>query len=751
MTEAASDGVRRSRAGCGAPASLRPARALGRPRRRAQSGRVAVVEPLIRVAEASPSSPVAPPAARQAVVRTPLLRRLCAASDLSVATIVAPAGYGKTTLLSQWAERDPRMVLWVALEPEDDDADIVESRLAAVEEEPGLLVLVDDVHVLRSREALDMLGRLLDRAAPGTTVALAARRAPALPLARLRAQGRLLEIGADELALTGRDAEALLRRAGVLLPRRDALALAERVEGWPAALFLAALSLRSGTPAAAVAGDDRFLADYLESEHLAGLSSSQRRFAAQTSMLDELTSAACDSLLDRSDSGRMLESLESAGVVVPLDHRRRRYRYPRVVRDLLRAELERSEPERARDLHRAAAACAAENGSTEEALDHAAAAGDLDRVAELATQLAVDACGRGRLDLIARWLDLLRDESVVESHPDLCIAASWLYALRGRAGDAQHWADAATRGLGGDDPRLRVLQGLRCRDGADQMLDDTTIACRALAAGHTWRPAAVLAHGVSLLLAGDVPRAKHDLVEAVELASAAGASELRIVGLCVHALLAIAEDAQADADAFAAEAAAVAALDPPASSLVALLLEAVRARNAARHCEHGEASAGLERAERLLPHATHAVPWLATLALLELVHVRLALAAPDGARALLRQVADIFRVRPRLGVLVQRNAELDRRTRALAEPDGRWASSLTPAESRLVPLLATHLSFREIGERLYVSRNTVKTQAMAVYRKFGVTSRSAAIARAVALGLIDETAIVPHGAFRCAE
>jgi LuxR family maltose regulon positive regulatory protein len=709
---------------------------------------VAVVEPLIRTDAAPPRSPVVPPTAPQAIVRTGLLDRLCSASHASITTIVAPAGYGKTTLLAQWADRARRPVLWVDFEPEDDDGEIVESRLGPITEDNGLLALVDDVHLLRSREALDTLERLLVHAARGTTVALAARRLPPLSLARLRAEGRLLEIGPDELALTGRDAEILLRRAGVLMPRRDAAALAERLEGWPAALFLAALSLRNGTPAAAVGGDDRFVADYLETEHLVGLSPAQRRFATQTSVFEELTSEACDSLLRRSDSGRMLASLEHAGVVVPLDHRRRRYRYPRIVRDLLCAELERSEPQRARALHRAAAGRAAENGATEEALEHAAAAGDLDRVAELAARTAVSACGRGRLDTLEPWLDLLHDKDVVEAHPDLCIAASWLHALRGSAADAQHWADAATRGLSGDDPRLRVLRGLRSRDGADQMLDDTTAASHTLVAGHAWRPAVMLTQGVALLLAGDAARAEHDLVEAVELASAAGATELMIAGLCIRSLLAIAEHEQEDAEAFAAEAASVAAIEPPAPSLVALLLEAVGARNAARRDDLTEAAAGLERAERLLPFATYAVPWLSVLALLELAHVRLALADADGARALLRRVADIFRVRPRLGVLVQQSAELDRRTHTLAEPEGRWASSLTPAERRLLPLLATHLSFREIGERLYVSRNTVKTQAIAVYRKFGVTSRSAAIAKAVAFGLIDETANVPYGGRR---
>ena len=118
---------------------------------------------------------------------------------------------------------------------------------------------------------------------------------------------------------------------------------------------------------------------------------------------------------------------------------------------------------------------------------------------------------------------------------------------------------------------------------------------------------------------------------------------------------------------------------------------------------------------------------------------------------LLRRVSDIFRVRPGLGVLTEQVAELDRQTQALSEPTGRWASSLTPAERRLLPFLATHLSFREIGTHLYVSRNTVKTQAIAVYRKFGVTSRSAAIARAIDLGLIDDNTHATGGPFRGAE
>jgi LuxR family maltose regulon positive regulatory protein len=685
----------------------------------------------------------------KAVVRTALLNRLCATADGTIVTLVAPAGFGKTTLLAQWAERDRRPVLWIDLEPEDDDAELLESRLAEINGERGVLVLLDDVHVLRSRGALAAFERLLAQTEQGISVGFAARRPPPLPVARLRAEGRLLEIGADELKLKSREAETLLRRAGIMVSRQEAAALADRLDGWPAALFLAALSLQSGGQTSTLGGDDRFIADYLETEHLAGLSSRQRRFALQTSVLEELTAESCNALLDRSDSAELLESLEGAGVVVPLDHRAHRYRYPRIVRDLLSRELERSEPEEARALHRAAAARAVEIGAVEEALEHAAAGGDVTRVADLAERLAVSACGRGRLDALERWLDLVHEDDV-ENHPDLCIAASWLHALRGRAGNAQHWADTALRGLSADDPRLNVLQGLRCRDGADQMLDDTTAACESLPPGHPWRPAAVLARAAALLLADEQETAENELVEAVEVAAAAGATELEVLGLCLQSLHAGGENEQTDAEAFAAEAASISAAVPPAKSLVALLLEAVCARNAIARGELDEATAALERADQLLPQATPAVPWLAAVALLELTRARLALADADGARALLRRVSDIFRVRPRLGVLVERHAELDRRTHTLSEPAGRWASSLTPAEQRLLPLLATHLSFREIGERLFVSRNTVKTQAIAVYRKFGVTSRSAAIERAAALGLIDEAATVPPEGLRCA-
>src|SRR5436190_24136302 len=152
-----SSGVRGPRSRYGPPASTRRACPLGHRRRHPQAGSVAVVEPLSRPDDIGPLAL----STGQAVVRTALLNRLCGAPEGTIATIVAPAGYGKTTLLAQWAQRDPRQLLWIDLEPEDDDVEVLESRLEAVAEEPELLAVVDDVHLLRSPAALEAIERVL--------------------------------------------------------------------------------------------------------------------------------------------------------------------------------------------------------------------------------------------------------------------------------------------------------------------------------------------------------------------------------------------------------------------------------------------------------------------------------------------------------------------------------------------------------------------------------------------------------------
>lgn len=705
------------------------------------------VTPAFGVAEQLPQSPTL---RRGVVARTALVGRLRAATDATIVTIVAPAGYGKTTLLVQWAERDPRPCAWLSLDSAGDDADALRSSVSGVLESlrkhrwprRPILLIVDGADVRRRDDALDIIAALASNVPSGSTLALAARGEPRLPLARLRAEGRLLELGPDDLALTPKEAQSLLRHAGVLLPGPEVAELERRTEGWPAGLYLAALSLRSGGDPWTFSGDDRFVADYLRAEHLTPLTPTLRNFLTRTSVLERMSPAICDAVLERKDSARQLDALErSSLLVVPLDRSRSAYRYRGLVRDFLRSELERRQPELVAVLNGRAADWCEANGAPEAAVDYAAAAGDLEHVARLVSRLALPAYQDGRIVMVERWLRLLMELPTLDRHPDLCLIGAWVHALRGRAPDAQRWADAAERGLTADDPRRRLLHALRCCYGAEQMLDDAQAAADAVLPGSIWQPTALVALGVAHHLAGDDDRADATLARAVEAAAAAGAVDTQIAALSERSLLAAARGAYADADAFACEASATAGSRRLGASVTRALELAASARAALHRGDRERAASEIAHANRLRPLLTHAVPWLSAQVGLELVRAQLALADVAAARSLLQEIDGILRLRPHLGRLVDDAAVLRSQLLALDEPDGRWASSLTSAELRLLPLLATHLSFREIGERLFVSRNTVKTQAISVYRKFGVSSRSEAIERAAELGLVDATAV----------
>jgi LuxR family transcriptional regulator, maltose regulon positive regulatory protein len=698
------------------------------------------------VAEQLPDAPRIRPGV---VARTALVSRLRAANDAQIVTIVAPAGYGKTTLLTQWAERDPRACAWLSLDPAG-KTDAVRSSVADVADAlrkrrwPArpILLVVDGADVLGSDRGLDVVAALAGTIPAGSTLALAGRSEPRLPLARLRAEGGLLELGPDDLALTPKEAQSLLRHAGVLLPGPEVAELGRRTEGWPAGLYLAALSLRSGGDPWTFSGDDRFVADYLRAEHLSPVTPTLRRFLMRTSVLERMSPAICDAVLERKDSARQLDVLErSSLLVVPLDRGRNAYRYRRLVRDFLRSELQRLQPELVAVLNRRAADWCEANGAPEAAVDYAAAAGDFDHVARLVSRLALPAYQDGRIVMVERWLRLLVELPALEEHPDLCLIGAWVHALRGRAPDAQRWADAAERGLAADDPRCRLLHALRCCDGTQQMLDDALATVAAVLPGSIWQPTALVALGVAQHLDGDDTHADATLARAVEAAAAVGAVDTQIAALSERSLLAAARAAYADAEALAGEATAAAGSRRLGASVTRALELAASARAALHRGDRERAASEIAHANRLRPLLTHAVPWLSVQVGLELARAQLTLADVDAARSLLQEMDGILRLRPQLGRLVEDAAVLRSQLLALEEPNGRWASSLTSAELRLLPLLATHLSFREIGDRLFVSRNTVKTQAISVYRKFGVSSRSEAIERAAELGLVDATAV----------
>ena len=383
------------------------------------------------------------------VWRSAAIDRLMRDDGGPVVSVVAPAGYGKTTLLSQWAERDGRAFAWVSVDDADNDPKILLAYIAealdAIEpvgervfdalaspasSVPGSVVprlgsafsamstpvvlVLDDVHLLQNTEGQAALSVLADHVPAGSRLALAGRTAPPLRVARLRAEGRITEIGPGDLSLTCEEATSLLRNVDLALAADEVAELHRRTEGWPVGLYLAALYLEEGgaLPRAAAwfGGQDRFINDYMESEFLARISPGQRLFLTRTAILERMYGPLCEAVLEQPGSAATLAELTRSNLLlVPLDRRGQWYRYHHLFRDMLLAQLERHEPGLMPVLRRRAARWCLQNDLTTAALEYSMAAGDVEAVAGLAERLWLPAYWLGPRTTIQRWLRWLEE------------------------------------------------------------------------------------------------------------------------------------------------------------------------------------------------------------------------------------------------------------------------------------------------------------------------------------------------------
>jgi LuxR family transcriptional regulator, maltose regulon positive regulatory protein len=623
------------------------------------------------------------------------------------------------------------------------------SRLAAAMAamtQPVALVL-DHVELLANQQSQDAVAELAAQLSAGAQLLVASRVPPPLPVALLRAQGRVVELGAQELAMDRQETRALLEGAGVGLDDAEVDELVARTEGWPVGLYLAALAHKAGGPRrhpwAGFTGDDRFLVDYLWSELLGRLPPERVAFLTRTAVLERMSGPLCDAVLDTAGSSAVLAWLEEANLLlVPLDRRRRWYRYHHLFHELLRAELDRREPELVPELHARAASWCEANGLPETAIDHAQAAGDTDRVARLVWSMALPAYGAGRVDTTRRWFGWFEDQGLLGHYPPVAVLGAWLQALVGEPAAAERWADAAERGsVAGTLPDgsttrsyRALLRALLCRHGLERMRADTQAALAELNSGSQWRPTAQLLEGICYLLADEADRADSILAHATEVATDAGALPAAAIALAERSLVAMDHQDWQQAATLAEQAHDVVRAGELDGYVASALVHAVAARVAVHQGGVPRAQQELARATRLRPLLTYALPYFAVQTLLELGRACLALDDAAGARVVLRQAREILRRRPDLGILPKEVEELwSKLDRSRGGTVG--VASLTTAELRLLPLLPTHLTYTEIGERLYVSQHTVKSQAMSVYRKLGVSSRSQAVQRLRQLGL----------------
>jgi LuxR family transcriptional regulator, maltose regulon positive regulatory protein len=702
------------------------------------------------------------------------------ASECRVVGVTAPAGYGKTTLLAQWALTEDRRVAWVSLDRYDDDPAVLLTLLASayarvspgnadlVADMSGLcmnalgraaprlasafrsspepfVLMVDDLQELHASDCYDALGVAIGGIPEGSQFVGASRfEQPHLP--RLRASGDAVELEGNDLALDVAGAEQVFAAAHVAVSHETAAEITARTEGWPVGLHLAAvIAQHNRNEVAPVFGDDRYVADYLYRESLMLLPRKTQRFLRRTAVLDQLSAALCDAVLGESGSQARLRALEvSNSFLVPLDRRREWFRYHALYREFLLGELRRVEPEIVTKLHRRAADWYQATGSPALAIEHLLNTTERDRCVQLVTEQVLGTYNLGQMSTVQRWLSALGDDAI-ERYPPVAVLAGWITALTGQTAAAERWAavaDAASfdktqlDGSASFDSARAMLRAVMCASGPEQMMADASAAMAQEPPWSPWRDTALVLAAHAHLLAGEADEAAELFVETITVGTSIGNTDTVVDSAAELALLAMDHGRWGEAAGYVGHALDVVDQHRLHDYAVSVLAFAVAARLAVHRGDLEDADRQLTRAMRARPSCTVALPFYAVRARVQLAKIYSLRGDQATARHLMREVDELLVHRPALGALIDQVAEVRRTVAANAQMGVPGAAPLTGAELRLLPYLQTHLTIGEIGERLFISRNTVSSEVASIYRKLGVSSRNDAVVRATSVGLL---------------
>jgi LuxR family maltose regulon positive regulatory protein len=495
--------------------------------------------------------------------------------------------------------------------------------------------------------------------------------------------------------------------------------------------------MRGNDPAGGAAAAGPLILDYLRSELVSHLSEEDSRFLTRSSVLERLSGSLCDAVTQMDGSTDRLERIEAANLfVIPLDRERQWYRMQAVVRNVLAAELERLEPGIARGLQSRAASWSAGHGDLSGALEYARAARDMPQLIELIESSVLPFAATAQPASVERLLILLDDPEILRQHPALAAIGALAWGMTGRPELAERWASAAARSSPTSSAWRSLLHAVMQPAGPDDMAAAAGDALARMPFESRWRAPALLTLGIASILGGAEHEAMLMLRQAGDVAAAADAPAIEAAALGCESLAAAALGQWAVADALAHAGRRLVDEREVHHEVISLFALAASARAALRGGNWAGARSELELANTLLPRLTHAVAAFAVPLRITFARIYHALGELAAAHRLLDEIDEIFHRQPQLDLCRYDAEEL--RSELIDEEHGATGhtSPLTAAELRLLPLLVTHLSFREIAEQLYVSRNTVKTQAISVYRKLGVSSRADAIGRASTLGLV---------------
>jgi LuxR family transcriptional regulator, maltose regulon positive regulatory protein len=709
-----------------------------------------------RAAEASAS-----PASEQStgafpkgfVRRLAIVHRLIEAGPVRLALIVAPAGYGKSTLLSEWAEHDERQFVSLALEDQAAHAaalTVTRTMRSLRRRYRSFVLVVDDAHAVPPTILREAVKAILTNLPQGSTVALASRAEPPLPMGRLRAHRALVEVRARDLAMAPAEAAILLRGAGLELEFGAVQTLVGKTEGWPAGLFLAALSLREhADPTAAVprfGADAHVLAEFIREEVLSALPTELRSFSIRTSVVEDLSGQKCDAVLGAQASARVLAKLAAlTQLLVPLDGAHERYRWHTLVRGTLRGELRLEAPELETQLHRRASAWYDRHGDIDAAIEHAVCAGDVERAGDLIWPNILAYVTRGRSQIVQRWLSAFTTEQI-SNYPPLALSAAHGFLASGGADQAQHWALAATGASRREAAApadhalatgIAVIEAMAARGGAVRMEEAAKRAYDLEGLDSPWRAVLCLLRGIALHLIGARSAARQLLDEGAHLSSV-GQPSVQSLCLAQTTMISIEQQDWELATDCAARARAVVAEQMADGDPISALVFAASAAARAHQGSVDAAKYDLRRGTQLLATLGDFIPWYGAEARILLAHASIWLADIVGARTLLADASRLARRVPDGVIFEQWFDEAWAYMDTFAETKLAGPSSLTIAELRILRFLPSHRSFREIAQQLGVSANTVKTQAHAVYRKLGAASRSEAVERALDAGLLGQ-------------
>jgi LuxR family maltose regulon positive regulatory protein len=724
----------------------------------------------------------APPTRKTYVVRTHVLDQVQCSEQARCIFVHAPAGYGKTTFLAQWAERNQQCaVAWVSLDSRDNDpvqfwryvveaisgvepnlgdvsarlegpapdlaGDIIPRLVDHLATTSPLALVLDDYHKIQNPKCHETLRAFVDQRPSQVTLAIGSRTEPPLDVARLRARQDVVEITTSDLAFDQEQSAAALRGYGVELSNEEATRLADRVEGWPVGLYLGALLIRDSVDPtrtlADLSGTSRYLGDYLLEEVLARLSKEQQDFLLQTSILERLSPALCDAVTGRTDSHRLLSELSrSNALLFQIDPNDEWYRYHDLFAELLASHLEAEQPETMPALHSRAAEWHIVQGQPSPAIRHALAAGDRKTAADQVSRYLNFYAQTGRLHTAEGWLAEFSEQEIASYLPLAATAALTMVATGDDAGARRYTkyvralADTADLSLPASDGASSLestVAMVLCHvgtEGAHQMLADCTRAVQLEPASSVWGPVALIGLAKAALFIGEKQRARRYFEDVT-----GSGLEQAVVVADGHSFWAALAFTEGDWDTVLSSSAAGQTIVEEAhleGTVTACTINVVTAL--------GLASSGeLQSAESTIKRTEQDMSLLAPLPYTEVVfrslaaHTHLLLDQPEAADAHIKAAKLALKAwNGDTGILpdfiVRAESELEAHTaqRAL----------LTARERRLLRAFPGPLTLREIGQELGVSLNTIRTHRRNIYKKLGVASRQEALSEARKRGLI---------------